>query len=177
MPLPDLGKRISRHSEGNSQGEKNERPVTASLLNAISKRSLASAKSPEDYSAEGCQLSDERITPFSANHCSIVIFLRHHKRPSDLLSICEINELSGRLRHSVDIAQRLLAHTRPMSRCNKNFDQFSVFRGFEASAWPPGLEMGGRQFDHENGLSQNWIFVANRGTRGRKQARRTVWQG
>src|SRR3954447_18819241 len=25
-PLPDLGKRISRHSKGNSQGEKNERP-------------------------------------------------------------------------------------------------------------------------------------------------------
>jgi len=26
MPLPDLGTRISRHSKGNSQGEKNERP-------------------------------------------------------------------------------------------------------------------------------------------------------
>ena len=25
-PLPDLGKRIARHSKGNSQGEKNERP-------------------------------------------------------------------------------------------------------------------------------------------------------
>jgi hypothetical protein len=27
MPLPDLGKRISRHSKGNSSGEKNERPI------------------------------------------------------------------------------------------------------------------------------------------------------
>jgi hypothetical protein len=27
MPLPDLGQRISRHSKGNSFGEKNERPI------------------------------------------------------------------------------------------------------------------------------------------------------
>jgi hypothetical protein len=27
MPLPDLGERISRHSKGNSFGEKNERPI------------------------------------------------------------------------------------------------------------------------------------------------------
>jgi hypothetical protein len=27
MPLPDLGSRISRHSKGNSSGEKNERPI------------------------------------------------------------------------------------------------------------------------------------------------------
>jgi hypothetical protein len=27
MPLPDLGTRISRHSKGNSSGEKNERPI------------------------------------------------------------------------------------------------------------------------------------------------------
>jgi len=27
MPLPDLGSRISRHSKGNSHGEKNERPI------------------------------------------------------------------------------------------------------------------------------------------------------
>jgi hypothetical protein len=27
MPLPELGKRISRHTKGNSFGEKNERPI------------------------------------------------------------------------------------------------------------------------------------------------------
>jgi hypothetical protein len=42
--LPDLGERISRHSKGNSKGEKKSAWVTASWLKAISRRSLIFVK-------------------------------------------------------------------------------------------------------------------------------------
>ncbi len=68
------------------------------------------------------------------------------------------------------LGQGLLANARPMSRCDKDFDQPGIFDGFEGFLHaPPGLRIGGKQFDPGIGLSQKWIFRperANAGSRG-----------
>jgi hypothetical protein len=60
-----------------------------------------------------------------------------------------------------------------MSRCDKDFDQPGIFRGFKGLLHvPPGLRIGGRQSDPENGLSQNWIFRPERANAGSRDGQR-----
>jgi hypothetical protein len=65
-----------------------------------------------------------------------------------------------RLRPAQLFGQCLLSNARGMSHCDKGGDQPGIFGGFEGLLHvPPGLRIGGVQFDPEIGLSQNGIIL------------------
>ncbi len=99
--LPDLGQRVSRHSKGNSEGEKNERPIhrvlTRGRFEALtisvtwSKNSLARITRP-NLPAELCQKFLHRSFSGKA--------IWH----ANLLRICAINEFAGLFRKPENVA-------------------------------------------------------------------------
>jgi hypothetical protein len=64
-----------------------------------------------------------------------------------------------RLRPAKFFGKGLLTNARSMSHCDKSGNKPGIFRRFKGLLHaPPSLRIGGRKFDPENGLSQNWII-------------------
>ena len=134
--------RHTRSLKSGSAHERARRLIQLAASAALAER-FSGGKIPKQLDGIGTK-SPDNCNKFNDINAALAAFVFGNKR----------------LRPAEFLGQRLLTNARGMSHCDKDRNQPCVFRGFKGLLHvPPGMRIGGRQFDPEIGLSQNWIIL------------------